>query len=160
LVWKRDGIKAKFATPVLHDGRLYVGDLNARLWCLNADTGEPLWKRPFAYGRNGFGSPVWADGKIYVGAVNSTFPILKPGDKECRRLYQQHFDAEPGEAEVEINGSPAVADGRVYFLTSTDFYCIGKKEHRASSDSAETKAKGEDADKDAKPAQLQVFPAD
>src|SRR5262249_51230218 len=66
LVWKVNGIKAKFATPVLHDGRLYVPDLNARLHCLDAKTGKTIWR--FAYGRNSFGSPVWADDKIYIGA--------------------------------------------------------------------------------------------
>jgi outer membrane protein assembly factor BamB len=157
LVWKKDGIKAKFSTPVLHEGRLYVCDVNARMYCLDAKDGKELWR--FKYGRNGFGSPVLGDGKIYVGAVNSTFSILKPGDKECEKLHEQYFPPDQG-AEVEINGSPAIANGRVYFLTSNEFYCIGKKGHQTSSDSAETKAKGQAAGKNAKPAQLQVFPAD
>jgi outer membrane protein assembly factor BamB len=128
LVWKRDGIKAKFSSPVLHDGRLYVCDLNARMYCLDAETGKSLWEpAAFPYGRNGFGSPVLADGKIYIGAVNSTFSIIKPGDKKPEKLYEQYFPSAGG-GEVEINGSPAVANGRVYFLTSTDCYCIGKKD--------------------------------
>lgn len=157
LVWKRDGIKAKFSSPILHDGRLYVCDLNARMYCLDAETGKDLWR--FTYGRNGFGSPVWADGKIYVGAVNSTFDILKPGDTKCERLYEQYFPS-TGTGETELNGSPAVANGRVYFLTNTDFYCIGKKEHRTSSSSARAEAKADEGARDGKPAQLQVFPAD
>jgi outer membrane protein assembly factor BamB len=160
LVWKVDGIKAKFSTPILHDGRLYVADLYARLHCLDAETGKTHWR--FSYGRNGFGSPVYGDGKIYVGAVNSTFDILKPEEKKCVRLHQQYFPSEGG-AQVEINGSPAIANGRVYFLTSTDFYCIGKKDHKAAAANGgneEAEAREKNADKGGKPAQLQVFPAD
>jgi outer membrane protein assembly factor BamB len=156
LLWHREGIKAKFSSPVLHEGRLYVCDLNARMYCLDAETGKDHWK--FTYGRNGFGSPVLADGKIYVGAVNSTFDILKPGEKKCERLYQQYFPSET--AEVEINGSPAVANGRVYFLTSTDCYCIGKKEH-ASPAEARVNGSGDGLGGPAgPPAQLLVYPAD
>jgi outer membrane protein assembly factor BamB len=158
LLWHREGIKAKFSSPILHDGRLYVCDLNARMYCLDAETGKDIWK--FTYGRNGFGSPVLADGKIYIGAVNSTFNILKPGDKKCERLYEQYFPSRPGEAEVELNGSPAVANGRVYFLTSTDCYCIGKKDRSSASTSAPAEGKADAGDRDGKPAQLLVYPAD
>jgi outer membrane protein assembly factor BamB len=156
LVWQVDGIKAKFATPVLHDGRLYVPDLNARLHCLDVnDKGKELWR--FAYGRNSFGSPVWADGKIYIGAVNSTFDILKPGATKCERLHQEYF---PGSPEVEINGSPAVANGRIYFLTSTDFYCIGKKERQAAAVAPAPEPTEESPGADAGKPRLLVYPAD
>jgi outer membrane protein assembly factor BamB len=159
LVWKRDGIKAKFSSPVLHDGRLYVCDLTARMYCLDAETGKDLWRPAFSYGRSGFGSPVWADGKIYVAAVNGPFSILKPGDTRCEQLHEQYFPAGPFGDPV-LNGSPAVANGRVYFLTSDECYCIGKKEHRTSSSSARTEAKADEGDQDGKPAQLQIVPAD
>jgi outer membrane protein assembly factor BamB len=156
LIWKVDGIKAKFATPVLHEGRLYVPDLNARLHCLDVNNkGKTLWR--FTYGRNSFGSPVWADGKIYIGAVNSTFDILKDAGSKCERLYEQYF---PGVPEVEINGSPAVANGRIYFLTSTDFYCIGKKNHQSAAAPPPAEPKEPVAGADAKPSQLLVYPAD
>src|SRR5207244_4084037 len=72
LVWKVDGIKVKFASPVIHQGRLYVcTDVPAIMYCLDADTGKELWK--YNYGRNGKGSPVLADGKIYIAEVNARF---------------------------------------------------------------------------------------
>src|SRR5206468_11517080 len=98
------------------DGKLYVFDELARLICLNAADGEQLWR--FAYGRAARGSGVWADGKIYVGEVGSRFHILKPGADGCERLHAQPFLSRDGESQVEINGSPAVANGRIYFTTS------------------------------------------
>ena len=40
VVWKREGIKAKFASPVLLDGRLYIPDDVANLFCLDAKSGS------------------------------------------------------------------------------------------------------------------------
>src|SRR5262249_12647926 len=123
LVWQRDGLKIKFASPIIHDGRLYVADELARIYCLDAKTGKDIWR--YNYGRNCMGSPILADGKIYVGEVNGKFHILQPEDKKCKELHKQSFEPN-GEFDVEINGSPAVANGRVYFMTTEELYCLGK----------------------------------
>ncbi|HEV3118745.1 MAG TPA: PQQ-binding-like beta-propeller repeat protein, partial [Gemmataceae bacterium] len=129
VVWDKPGYKIKFCSPILQEGRLYICDETARMFCLDAKTGKEIWRKN--YGRNAKGSPVWADGKIYVAVVNSEFYILRPGDKKCDTVYKQYFPNRGG-ADVEINGGPAVANGRVYFMTSQALYCIGKKEATAS----------------------------
>src|SRR5262249_13050954 len=67
LVWKDEGHIFKFASPLLHDGKLYVCDENATLFCFDAKKGKRLWT--YNYGKSGKGSPVWGDGKIYLTAV-------------------------------------------------------------------------------------------
>jgi outer membrane protein assembly factor BamB len=126
LVWKVDGIKARYASPIFHDGRLYMPDDNAKLYCFDGKTGTQLWK--FSYGRNARGSPAFGDGKIYVGEVDSHVHILEPGPKKCKSLDSMFFPAVNGVANVEVNGSPAIADGRVYFATSDEVICIGRKD--------------------------------
>jgi outer membrane protein assembly factor BamB len=161
LVWERPGIKVKFASPILDQGRLYVCDEVARLYCLDTATGKPLWKKPFAYGRNCMGSPVLADGKIYVGEVQSKFHILKPSATKCERLHSFFFQSPPGEtADIEINGGPAVANGRVYFCTSEGTYCIGKKDHKATAAKASPEPQEAPANPNGKATHLQVVPAD
>src|SRR5262249_24453197 len=49
LVWQVDGIKVKYTSPIIHEGRLYVCDDIARLFCMDGKTGEIHWK--YAYGR-------------------------------------------------------------------------------------------------------------
>jgi outer membrane protein assembly factor BamB len=154
LVWKQDGIKVRYTTPIVHEGRVYAADDQARLYCLDAETGKRLWRRPFAYGRNAMGSPVWADGKIYVGDVDSHFHILQPGAKGCKELHDQFF---PGESDVEVAGNPAVANGRVYFLTHDEIYCIGKKGQPAKADPIPPPPKEAPV---GEPAQVQLVPAD
>jgi outer membrane protein assembly factor BamB len=154
LVWQRDGIKARYASPVLHESRLYVPDDIGKLYCLDAKTGKQLWK--YNYGRNTRGSPTMGDGMIYIGEVNSTFHILKPGPKKCEALHEHYFPSPDGFTDIEINGSPAIAGGRVYFATSDEMICIGKKGARGEpwTNVEESRKPG------AKAAHLQIFPAD
>lgn len=157
LVWQVDGIRAMYASPLLHEGRLYICDNLANMYCLDAKSGKRLWR--FRYGRNTKGSPVWADGKIYIGEVDSHFLILKPGDTSCEELHSVEFPGVAG-IPVEINGSPAIVNGRVYFMTSHELYCLGKKGHDAPPGAIPPAPTEEPAAKDAKPAHVQIFPAD
>jgi outer membrane protein assembly factor BamB len=153
LVWQKDGVKAKFTTPIVHDSRLYVCDDIARMWCFDAKKGNVLWK--YTYGRNAMGSPAWGDRKIYVGDINAKFHILQPEDKECRSLHEHLFASPDGISDAEVNGSPAIADGKVFISAGDEIYCLGTKDAKAGKVSmkpAEVK-KGE-------PAQLLVYPCD
>src|SRR5207302_187725 len=71
LVWKKDGLKARYASPALdlENGRLYIPDEVGRLFCLDAKSGKQQWK--YSFGLSSRGSPVLADGKIYIGEVSS-----------------------------------------------------------------------------------------
>jgi outer membrane protein assembly factor BamB len=123
LVWKRDAIIARYASPIINEGRLYVPDEGGKLHCLDAKTGADIWR--FGYGRGEVrGSPVFADGKIYAGEVGSFFHILEPGAKKCKSLDKVFFPGAGG-VDVEVNGTPAIANGRVYFSTSEEIICIG-----------------------------------
>ena len=156
LVWKVDGITVKFVSPIIHEGRLYVCDDSARLFCLKADTGDVIWK--YKFGRSAAGSPVLADGKIYIGEVAGRFYILKPGDKSCKELHSQPLRSSETGTAVEINGSPAVANGRIYFTTSEEIYCLGKPEAKAEQPAV--RSEGKEAPPGNKPAHLLVSPAD
>jgi outer membrane protein assembly factor BamB len=161
LVWEVIGVKAGLASPLVHDGRLYVPDDFAGLHCFDAKTGQRLWRRPHKYGRVARGAPVWADGKIYVAEVNARFHILKDDGPRGRDLHEQFFPSKDGSGFVETNGSPAVADGRIYFGTRDELYCIGKPAAAAARLPAppEVATTGGSAPAGA-PAHVQVVPAD
>jgi outer membrane protein assembly factor BamB len=125
LVWQRDGIHARYASPIIHEGRLYMPDDGGLLYCLDAKEGKTIWE--YRYGRGETrGSPVLADGKIYVGEVSARFHILEPGKKKCKELDEEFFPGVGG-VDIELNGTPAVANGRVYFSTAEETLCIGTK---------------------------------
>jgi outer membrane protein assembly factor BamB len=158
LVWKVDGITDKFVSPIFHDGRLYLCNDEGKMYCFDGGSGSILWT--YKYGRDSAGSPVWADGKIYVGEVGARFHILKPEPNGCKELHSQFFRSTDGTTSVEINGNPAVANGRIYFTTTEAIYCIGKKDHKNAAATVPPGAQESAADPSAKPAHLLIYPAD
>ena len=124
-VWRHDGLTVGYSSPAVANGRLYVITNSANLICFDAKTGEKYWE--YKLGRVMKGSPVvTADGIIYAGTVNGRFHILRDKGDRCEPLDLELFTQAYG-AVVEINGSPIVSGGRVYFMTAYNTYCLGAK---------------------------------
>jgi outer membrane protein assembly factor BamB len=121
-IWKTDEIMVGRTAPLLIDGRLYVIDDRCKIFVLNSETGEILGER------GGLGTvmeacPIYADGKLFVSESNGRFWILSPtadGAEDVFSLRLRNHDLE---------GSPIVANGRVYIPSSEALYCIGHAEH-------------------------------
>lgn len=158
VVWSVEGKIFKFASPLLHEGRLYVCDEGATMYCYDAKSGKQLWR--YSYGRSGKGSPVWADGKIYLTAVGGDFHIVRPTEKGAERLFRTRIDSRHPGVALEMNGGAAIANGRLYFMTSEDLYCIGSKEASARAEPIPAPPAEPKADANAPAAHLQVVPAD
>jgi outer membrane protein assembly factor BamB len=124
-LWRNDDLISSFASPVYHDGLLYVVDNSATLAGLDAASGKILWRHKL--GTIGKASPVWADGKLYVAEVNGRFDILKPSRDSVEVLDEERLRAADGSRFAEIYGAPAVAYGRIYFAAETGLYCLGDK---------------------------------
>jgi len=126
-LWRVDGLGIGFASPLYHDGVLYVVDNSSTLIALNADTGAELWT--LDVGTVGKSSPVWADGKIYYTEVNGRVFIVQPGPNGGEILDEEYIEM-PGQPEglerhAEIYGSPAIAYNRVYISTEAGMFVIG-----------------------------------
>ncbi len=124
-VWRVDGFGGGYASPALANGRVYHVDNSANLTCFDAKSGNEIWS--FKLGRVGKGSPVITqDGVIYVGEQNGMFWVLRDAGDRCEQLSQHTFEG-PDHLVDEIFGSPAVAAGRVYFMTRYGMRCLGAK---------------------------------
>jgi len=154
-LWRFDGCDAGYASPLLHAGRLYVMSNSGILHCFDSLSGKKIWA--FGAGRIGKGSPVWADGKIYLTTANGDFVILQDAGHECRLLDKVTFEM-GREGNVELFGSPAVADGRVVFFTTTDMICLGSKD--APRQSVAVPSLPPEGPADAVPATVLVRPAE
>lgn len=125
-VWRVDGIPAGYSSPAIANGRLYVPTNGGKLHAMDAKSGKELWT--FDLGTVMKSSPVvTADGVIFVGEVNGRFHILKDAGDHCESLDAEHF-VRDDKAVVEIYGSPAFANGRVFLTDRYSTYCFGSKE--------------------------------
>lgn len=163
IVWMKVGIVAGYASPILHEGRLYIPDNAAKLWCLDANDGKEFWA--IKYGRVAKGSPVLAGDKIIVGEMYGYWHILKPGKDKCEILHTVRM-TKPGVPVLEVNGSPAISNAngalaRIYVSDVDNIYCITEMGASGSVAGTEPKLPAEQPEeRGTAPGQLLVVPAD
>src|SRR5207245_2104388 len=96
------------SSPLVLEGRVYVGSSDAQLYALDAATGKLLWK--YETGDKILGSPNW------VRSSNATWVLV--GSYDFKLHCVNAADGKPVwtyESGNYINGSPAVADGVAAF---------------------------------------------
>jgi outer membrane protein assembly factor BamB len=117
--WRVDELMCGRSQPLLVGNRLWVFDDRAKLWILDAETGEQVGKR-FALGRMMHASPLYADGKVYAFEANGRWAIYRPDDQDGAVVVSDgRFSS-----DQEIQGSPIVSHGRMYLQTSGALYCF------------------------------------
>jgi hypothetical protein len=121
--WNVYGWQGGFSSPVIDGDRLYQLDNGANVAAFDVNSGKQLWLQNL--GTIQKASPVLADGKLYVGTENGKFFILKPGPTGAQILDEDQLGTE---AQPEaIIASVAVSNGRVFVVSDSALYCIGKK---------------------------------
>lgn len=157
LVWMVDGFAAGYATPSIQDGILYHVDNSANLVAFDAASGDELWLENIGIAQRS--SPVVGDGKLYVSDVDGKLFILRLAGRAEPEISDLDEFHNPDGSLTQINGPPAIAGGRVYFVTNNMLYCIGSPEGRAGT--TETLlGPPERAPEGARPAHLQVVPGE
>ncbi|HSK64198.1 MAG TPA: PQQ-binding-like beta-propeller repeat protein, partial [Pyrinomonadaceae bacterium] len=127
--WQTYGWQGGFSSPVIDGDRLYQLDNGANIAAFDVNSGKQLWLQNL--GTIQKASPVLADGKLYVGTENGKFFILKPGPTGAEILDQDQLGTE---ARPEaIIASVAISNGRVFVVSDSALYCIGKKAGNNSS---------------------------
>jgi outer membrane protein assembly factor BamB len=121
--WRTYGWQGGFSSPVLDGDRLYQLDNSANLAAFDVNTGKQLWLKNL--GTIQKASPVLADGKLYVGTENGKFYILKPSATGCEILDEDQLGTEA--LPEAIIGSPAISNGRVFVVSDSNLYAIGKR---------------------------------
>ena len=135
--WRLFGWQGGFSSPVIDGDRLYQLDNGANLAAFDVNSGKQLWLQNL--GTIQKASPVLADGKLYVGTENGKFFILKPGPTGAQIIDEDQLGTE---ARPEtIVASAAVSNGRVFVVSDSALYCIGKKA-RGNSSQAVAAAEG------------------
>ena len=117
VVWKYERNVPKKPSILLVDGLIYMVDDSGVATCLEADTGEEVWK---ARERGDYtASPIYAGGRIYFFSEGGKTTVIKPG-REFEKLAENRLDA-------GFMASPAVAGDALFLRTKTHLYRIEKE---------------------------------
>lgn len=105
------------SSALVHDGLLYLTDDSAIATCLDAKTGEEVWKE--RVGGKGFSaSPTLADGRIYLFSEGGVVTTIEPG-RTFKKLGEGEF------ADGFMN-SPAIVDNAFILRTKTSVLRVQK----------------------------------
>jgi hypothetical protein len=91
------------ASPVVVDGKVFIGTGDSKVYCLNATTGAHIWN--YTTGSSVRSSPAVADGKVYVGSNDSKVYAL---NATTGASIWSHTTGDL------VFCSPAIADGKLY----------------------------------------------
>ena len=115
VVWKNKKGAAYAPSPLLSDGLLYVLNDGGRLTCVEADSGEIIYKEQLDGGFSS--SPVLVGQEIYAVNEDGVTYVFQAGRKF--KLLATNDLADGGFA------TPAICAGRIYLRTLHHLYCIG-----------------------------------
>lgn len=121
IVWEQKGYTPMMSSYLYVKPYLYTCSDGSNLCCLNAETGELMWRQQLRIGALN-PSPVYADGKIYVLSEQGTTVVLKPSG-------QPNTPAEilaKNELNELCRASIAVAGERLIIRSANQLWCVGK----------------------------------
>ena len=115
-VWTYDKICRTICTVAVAGGLVYAADLEGRLHCLDAETGEVYWVHDTKH--ETWGGPLIADGRIYL-TTKLSFWVLAEG-KTKRTLFSSRQGSEC---------APIAANGAIYAVLRDRLYALCREEN-------------------------------
>jgi outer membrane protein assembly factor BamB len=115
----RDG--SWLGTGVVHEGHLYIGDMQGILHCIKLDTGDVAWKErlPGSSGRGDTWSSITmsGDGLMYLLNQGGDTFVFRPSPKGYEQIARNAL----GE---DTNASIVLTNGQVLIRTQQSLWCI------------------------------------
>ncbi|MEE8452366.1 MAG: PQQ-binding-like beta-propeller repeat protein [Thermoguttaceae bacterium] len=122
LLWEQR-ICSQVPSPLIHEGLLYWVDDRAYAVCLDAKTGEQIYKERLDVSGGSakvYASVVLADGKIYAVSRTDGTVVLAAG-REFKVLAKNQL----GDESV-FNATPLISNGQLFLRSDKALYCIGE----------------------------------
>lgn len=120
VVWKKN-VGSYVTSPVYHDGHLYWVSDRGQAYCVDAKTGNTVYRNRLSGARSVYASAIVADGKVYAVTRNNGTYVLSAKPK-FEQLSHNTFS---GDRSL-FNASPAIAGGNLFIRSNEYLYCIGK----------------------------------
>jgi len=115
VAWKETRAMPSRSSPLLVDDLLYVVSRQGILSCLEAKTGEAVWKNRLEGQYSA--SPIHAENRIYYFNENAVCTVIRPG-RTFEELAVNRLDDQP------LMASPAVAGDSLFIRTEKYLYRV------------------------------------
>ena len=116
--WRHERALPEVPSPLYYRGRVYMVRDGGLISCLDAKTGQLLYRERVGAAGVYFSSPVAGDGKVYVASQRGVITVLAGGD--AFKVLARNDLGEP------IQATPALVDGKLYVRTEKHLYAFGE----------------------------------
>lgn len=107
-----------YASPVIHNGRVYVYQQQGRFTAIDAQTGQSLYEQQLdLHGDVAYPSPALAGDLLLCSSDNGTTAVIRPGEGSAEVLAVNRLEP--------FRGSPVAVGNRLYIRGHSNLYCIG-----------------------------------
>jgi len=113
LIWSFRTGGQVFSSPAAVNGRVYIGALDGKVYCINAENGALIWS--FTTDAAVYSSPAVVYNKVYVGSYDNKVYCLNAENRDFIWSFTT------GDL---VESSPAVLNGRVYVGSYPKIYCL------------------------------------
>lgn len=113
MLWESNKLSVGSASPVVHDGKIYIVKRAGVLSCGDTEAGDVLWQLRLK--GTFWATPVLADGHLFLINQDGLAQIVSVDGEEGEVVSEYDF-GEP------VLGSPAVADGAIYFRGESNLW--------------------------------------
>jgi outer membrane protein assembly factor BamB len=121
VAWRLPRSGIQMASPVLCEGYLYLLERRSgTLHCIDAGTGQVVYRRRIPGARAFWASPWTCDGRIYCPDADGTTYVLAGGPQF--RVLSENVLGE------QTWASPAIQHGALFLRTADHLYCIAERE--------------------------------
>lgn len=132
IVW-RDASSTYVPSPVAHAGKIYCVSDQGMAWCIDAKSGEMLYRERVGSGggapgggRRGGGKPFYASPIIVNGSVVAVSrkqgAFVYPASPQFTTPVVNVIEGD----STDFNATPAVSDGCLFLRSNKALYCVGK----------------------------------
>jgi outer membrane protein assembly factor BamB len=115
-VWEYEDNKPDVSSPVATEKYVVMASSGGTVTCLAADSGKKLWEQEFDDGF--YASPILVGDRVYLTDRKGITTVFKLGDQ-----YEKLAQNPLGE---KADCTPAFPEGRIYFRSEKNLYCVGK----------------------------------
>ena len=133
VIWEKSipGAGKCWSSPSIADGRLYIGNNNGNVYCVDATTGKQIWTFFTRVSQPVFSTATIANGMVFIAGYEMIYalPCHDPNNDGVisgdEVIWSFRFGKSTGGVNNVVTGSPAVTKGRL-FLGAVDqvFYCF------------------------------------
>lgn len=119
VVWKYERSIPYMPSSIYLDGRVYLCKDGGVVTCLDAKTGDEIYRKRLGVTENYSSSPVAANGRIYISSQAGKITVFSAGD-DPKTLATNNLDE-------KINATPMIVGDTIYIRAETTLWAFSKK---------------------------------